>query len=187
MKAGRNWKNPRLGRCCHMTHFSAPPSIPWSQTRSMAMASSCGFSCSCPLKFEPKWFTCGVQCCSWASCATTWILARGMGAVEVPLFSNAIRPLVEVILCGLPWRWTSTVSTEQRQERILVSYTSEDKKSDRERYIRVAAIDIVITQGIWSIYYGDKSSLLSHHWNKNVQYSTVLQFWAKAELSQHYS
>ncbi len=53
------------------------------------------------------------------------------------------------------------------EERIPVSYTSEEKKSDRERYIRVAPIDIVIIQGIWSIYYiaemGDKSSLLSHY------------------------
>jgi hypothetical protein len=39
------------------------------------------------------------------------------------------------------------------KEWVLDSYTSEDKKSDRERYIRVAAIDIVITQGTWNIYH----------------------------------
>ena len=154
------------GRCYHMTHFSAPLFVSWSQTR--FMTSSCGFSCSCPLKFESKCFAGGAQCCSWDSCTATWMPVRGKGAVEVPLFSNAVRPIVGAIFCGLPWRWTSTVSTEQRQEPILVSYTSEDKKSDRERYIRVAAIDIAIIQGIWSIYYfvemGDKSSLISHYW-----------------------
>jgi hypothetical protein len=45
---------------------------------------------------------------------------------------------------------------------ILVPYTSEDKKSVRDRYIRVAAIDIAITQGIWSIYYL-RRWVINHH------------------------
>jgi hypothetical protein len=35
----------------------------------------------------------------------------------------------------------------------VISYISDDKKSDRDRYIRVAAIDIAIVQGTWNIYY----------------------------------
>jgi hypothetical protein len=39
------------------------------------------------------------------------------------------------------------VSTEQRKAWVLISYTPGDKKLDRERYIRVEAIDIEITHG----------------------------------------
>jgi hypothetical protein len=34
-----------------------------------------------------------------------------------------------------------------------MSHLLEDKNSDKERLIRVAQIDIVITQGIWKTYY----------------------------------
>jgi hypothetical protein len=78
---------------------------------------------------------------------------RRTGAVAAPLDSNAIRPLVRGIFGELSLCSTSTVSTGQREEWVLFSYTSEDKKSDRERYIRVAAIDIAIVQGIWNIYH----------------------------------
>jgi hypothetical protein len=61
-----------------------------------------------------------------------------------------------------------------------VSYTSEDKKSVRERCIRAAAIVIVIPQGIWSIYY-IAEMVKNHHsfptlTNKSVQCLTALQF-----------
>jgi hypothetical protein len=58
-------------------------------------------------------------------------------------------------------------SEHRTEEWVLVSYTSEDKKSDRERYIRVATIDIAITQGTWNAYHicemGKDSPLLPHY------------------------
>jgi hypothetical protein len=40
------------------------------------------------------------------------------------------------------------VSTEQTRKWKRMSHILEDRNSDKERYIREAAIDIVITQGI---------------------------------------
>lgn len=140
-----------LCRWRHTTSFSSLLSISWSLT--MPTISSSGFPCSCPPIFEPKWFACGAERYSWVVCTATWMPVRRMGAIVVPLDSNVIQPLVGGVFCELLWCSTSTVSTEQRKEWALFSYTSEDKKLDRERYIHVAAIDIAIVQGTWSIYY----------------------------------
>jgi hypothetical protein len=44
-----------------------------------------------------------------------------------------------------------------------MSYILEDKNSDKERYIRVAQIVIVITQGIWKTYYMVRKWVRNHH------------------------
>jgi hypothetical protein len=81
------------------------------------------------------------------------------GSAEAPLISSAVRLFVGRISCGceLPLRGPSTVSTEVGQNRgglwSKISYISEDKKSDKERYIRVTPIDIEIAQGTWNIYH----------------------------------
>ncbi len=43
-----------------------------------------------------------------------------------------------------------------------MSYILKVKNSDKERYIRVAQIDIVITQGIWKTYYMVRKWVRNH-------------------------
>ena len=45
-------------------------------------------------------------------------------------------------------RYNDVKYSRHREDRKRISYTSGDKKSDKERYIRVAAIDMVTSQGI---------------------------------------
>ena len=49
-----------------------------------------------------------------------------------------------------------------------------ETKSDRERYIRVAAIDTVIREGNWNIYFTDGIRASHEVINKNVRHSTNL-------------
>jgi hypothetical protein len=57
-------------------------------------------------------------------------------------------------------------------------------KSDRERYIRVAAIDIVTSEGNWNICVAEEHKSLSHEiTNKNVRGSTDLMFKNRVQFS----
>jgi hypothetical protein len=113
------------------------------------------------------------------------------GAAGTLLISSAVRSLVGRISCGceLPLRGPNTVSTEVEQNRrslrSKISYISDDKKSDKERYIRVTPIDIKIAQGTWNIYHMLRGWVRNYHAFPivNEQKRTRLKGSAKLEPS----
>jgi hypothetical protein len=126
-----------LGHCSLLTHFSAPVS---SCSPTGPTVGPCAFPSDISSIFELERFACGMEHCE--------------RSIESSTVSNACRPHVGSV-CELPCRQPIIVSTKvtRRSQRERMSYMLEFRNSDKERYIRVAAIDIVITQGIWKTYH----------------------------------
>jgi hypothetical protein len=140
-----NWDQPAQ---IVMSLFLPVRRTTWIYTPSMHSPDCCWGSCSLGLSKSHDcdfvlsmhgswWAICEVWSCSWQVSTVTWILLNGVW----------IHPNFGALLL--------LIVVNDERERREESYTTvaevEGSKSVRERYIRVAAIDNVITEGPWNI------------------------------------
>lgn len=119
----------------------------------MSYTRPCGLSCNCSsvLLDGLSWLVCDVAHCSWVVRVHESIASSGISKAGVPQLAEI--EIVGPLFTEVSEKSQSFLPHSQYSEAkmISLSYLSKDRKSSSLRYIRVAAIDIVISQGIWNV------------------------------------